>query len=71
MRDFTLVSYKMIRVDYNQFDKHFCFFHYVFVFKNKPKWSFLCCTHVLEIKCAMKCPPLYGKFVSYKRTMGE
>ena len=35
MRDFTLVSYKMIRVDYNQFDKHFCFIHYVFVFKNK------------------------------------
>ena len=28
-RGFTLVSYKMIRVDYNQFDKHFCFFHYV------------------------------------------
>ena len=29
MHGFTLVSYKMIRVDYNQFDKHFCFFHYV------------------------------------------
>ena len=29
MRDFTLVSYKMIRVDYNQFDELFCFFHYV------------------------------------------
>ena len=29
MHDFTLVSYKMIRVDYNQFDKHFWFFHYV------------------------------------------
>ena len=26
MRDFTLVSYELIRVDCNQFDKHFCFF---------------------------------------------
>ena len=24
----------MIRVDYSQFDKHFYFFQYVFVFKN-------------------------------------
>ena len=29
MRDFILVSYKMIRVDYDQFYKHFCLFHYV------------------------------------------
>ena len=36
-RDFLPLSYKMIRVDNNQFDKHFCFFHYVFVLKNKPE----------------------------------
>ena len=66
MRDFTLVSYKMIRVD-----KHFSFFHYVFLFKNKSKWSFLRCTQVLKIEYAMKCPPSLGKFVSYKDTMGE
>ena len=29
MRDFTLVSWKMTKVDYNLFDKHFCFFHNV------------------------------------------
>ena len=29
MHDFTLVSWKMIKVDYNLFDKHFCFFHNV------------------------------------------
>ena len=68
MRDFLLVSYKMIRVDYKQFDKHFCFLHCVFVFKNKPKWSFLRCTQVLKIECAMECPPLWRKFVSYKHT---
>ena len=68
MIGFTLVSYKLIRVDCNQFDKHFCSFHYVFVFKNKPKWSFLHCTQVLKIECAMECPPSSGKFVSYKQT---
>ena len=26
---FTLVSHTMLRADYNQFDKHFYFFHYV------------------------------------------
>ena len=29
MRDFTLVSYKMIKVDSNQFDMHFSFFSYL------------------------------------------
>ena len=29
MCDFTLVSYKMIRVDCSQFDKHYSFFHHV------------------------------------------
>ena len=53
MRDFTLVSHKMIRVNCNQFDKHLCFFHCVFVFKNKRKWSFLRCTQVLNIECAI------------------
>ena len=37
MLDFTLASYKMIRVDYNKIDKDFCFFHRVFVFKDKLK----------------------------------
>ena len=49
MQDFTLVSYKMIRVDCNQFVKHFCFFSHVFVFKNKLKLSFLDCAQVLKI----------------------
>ena len=31
MRGFTLVYYKMIRVDYNQFDKHFCIFQHMFL----------------------------------------
>ena len=66
MRDFTLVSYKLIRVESNQFDMHFCFFSYVFVFKNKPKWSFLHCTQSLKIECVMECPPSSGIFVSYK-----
>ena len=26
---FTLPCYKIIRVDYNQFDRHFCFFNYM------------------------------------------
>ena len=30
MHHFTLVSCKMIRDDCNQFDKHFCVFHYLF-----------------------------------------
>ena len=41
MRDFTLLSYKMIRVDCNQSDKHFCNFHYVCLFKtNRGDLSF-------------------------------
>ena len=57
MRDFTLVSYKMIRVNFDQFDKHFCFFYYLFVIKNRLEWSFLRCTQVLKIECALECPP--------------
>ena len=71
MHDFTLVSYKMMRVDCNQLEKYFCFFHNVFVFKNKPKSSFIHSTQVLNIKCAMECPPFSVKFVSYKHTEGE
>ena len=60
----------MIRVDCNQFDKHFWFFHYGFVFKNKRKWSFLNYTQVLKIKFAMECPPSQGNIMSYKYTEG-
>ena len=62
MCDFTLVSDKMITVDCNQLDKHFCFFNYLLVFKNIPRWAFLHCTQVLKIECVMECPPSSGKF---------
>ena len=29
------------------------------------------CVQVLNIECAMECRPSYGKFVSYKNTVGE
>ena len=54
MCDVTFVPCRMIRVDCNQFDKHFRFFNYVFVFKNKPKWSFLHYAQVLKIKCVIE-----------------
>ena len=69
MRDLTLVSYKIIRVDDNQFDKHFCFFPYVCLCL--PKRSFLRCTQVLKLECAMESPPSYGNFLSYKQAEGE
>ena len=39
---------------------------YVFVFKNKPKWSSLHYTQSSKMKCVMECPPLSGQFVSFK-----
>ena len=41
MHGFTFVSYEMIRVDLNQFDKHFCFFHYVRLCLKKTEVIFL------------------------------
>ena len=47
MRDFLLVSYKMIRVDYNHFGLSLWF-------KSKPKRYFFRCTQISKIECAMK-----------------
>ena len=44
MHDFTLVSYKMIRAKYNQFDKHFYLFHCVSLCL-KTNWSDLPSLH--------------------------
>ena len=68
---FYTLSCKIIRFHCNQFDKCFCFFNYMFVFKNKPKWSFLYCTQVLKIECPMECPSLSGKFVHTSRQRGS
>ena len=63
MHDFTLLSYKMIRVDSNQFDIHFCLFATCLCLKtNSLNTSFK--------NGAMECPPSSGKFVSYKHTEG-
>ena len=40
MRDFTIVAYKIVRVDYNQLDKHFCFFYYMCLKINRSDLSF-------------------------------
>ena len=41
MRNFTLVSYKIIRVDYNQFDKHFCLNYYICLCLKTKKQSLM------------------------------
>ena len=60
MYDFTLLSCEMIRVNVNEFDKHFCFFHYLCLClkTNQNDLSFAVYTQVLKIKCAMECPVL-------------
>ena len=40
MHDFTLVSYKMVWVDCNQFDMDFCFFHFVCLCLNQTEVIF-------------------------------
>ena len=71
MRDFTLVSYKMIRVDHIQFDTHFWFSHYVWLCL-KTNWSDLSFTvHKFEKSNVQWNVFLSDENVSYKHTEGE
>ena len=65
MRDFTLVSCKMIRVDDNQFEKHFCFFSYVLLQQTEVIFPPLYTSSKNRMCNGMS--SFVRKFVSYKQ----
>ena len=56
MRAFPLVSCKMIRVNYNQFDKHFCFFHHVCLCLKANRSDLSFDAHKFILQHALSCP---------------